>query len=646
MVKASKRILLIAPHYFNYDVMIKDYLEKKGFVVDLMNDRPYNSNIFKAIIRVNRSIIDHYLSYFYKTQFLQISPQQSYDLLFVIQGEGLTPRFLKWMRAKIPFTPMVYYLWDSLENKPQLQKNIPYFDRVITFDYKDAKRIGFDFAPLFFSRKIKFAKSAKSAKSLYDISFVGSIHDDRALVIKNLKKNLPHLKLFVYLYTPSQWIFYIRLLLNKDFFETDFNDLHFKQLPYDEVQRIRKQSKVILDIHHRNQSGLTMRTIETIALQKKIATTNSDIKHYDFYDPHNIFILDRKNLKIPTSFFKLPYRPLSKNIVDRYSLQSFYQSTIGPYLNKNDQIPKHEPLIAILMTTFNGELFLEDQLDSIKTQIHKNWKLFVSDDGSNDKTLSILKSYQKSWGKSKLIIHHGPKKTFSHNFLSLSTNKKIKADFYAYSDQDDLWLPSKLSVSIKALQKESSKKPLLYCGRTTYVDEHLKLKGLSPLYNKPPVFQNALVQSIAGGNTMVFNTHTKKLLEDMGKKEIISHDWWTYLLVAAAGGRVIYDEFPHILYRQHEAGLIGANTSIYGNISRFMGLIEGRFKRWNTLHIDALTSSNIEITSFNQSILAKFVFGRIGNVFERLRMVKSIGLYRQSWQGNISLYLAALLNRI
>ena len=356
--------------------------------------------------------------------------------------------------------------------------------------------------------------------------------------------------------------------------------------------------------------------------------------------------MNRKNLKIPALFFKTPYRPLPKNIIHRYSLHSFYKATIGPYLDKKGHASKDDPLVAILMTTFNGELFLKDQLDSLKAQIHQNWILIVSDDGSSDNTLTILESYQNSWGKSKLTIHQGPQKTFSHNFLSLATYKKIKADFYAYCDQDDVWLPSKLSVAIKTLQKESPKNPILYCGRTTYVDEHLKLKGLSPLYNKPPVFQNALVQSIAGGNTMVFNTHTKKLLEDMGTQEIISHDWWTYILVTASGGKVIYDEHPHILYRQHDAGLVGANTSIYGNISRLKGLIEGRFKKWNTLHIDALRSSHLQITPSNDSILAKFVFGRKGNIYQRLRMVKSIGLQRQSWQGNISLYLAALLNRI
>jgi hypothetical protein len=248
------------------------------------------------------------------------------------------------------------------------------------------------------------------------------------------------------------------------------------------VQKIRHNSNVILDIHHRNQSGLTIRTIEAIGLEKKIVTTNREIANYDFDDERNIFILDRKNFEIPASFFKIPYKPLSQNIINRYSLHAFYKATIGPFLDKNGHIPQKEPLIAILMTTFNGELFLEDQLKSIKAQLHKRWKLYVSDDASSDKTLSILKSYQKRWGKSKLIIRHGPQKKFSHNFLSLATDKKIKADFYAYCDQDDIWLPSKLSAAIKRLQKEPPKKPLLYCSRTTYVDKHLKIKRYHIFY--------------------------------------------------------------------------------------------------------------------------------------------------------------------
>jgi len=371
------------------------------------------------------------------------------------------------------------------------------------------------------------------------------------------------------------------------------------------------------------------------------------------HEPGNISEIKNKLHLISTH--KILYQKLAitakeraiKDFNNNYISQhwsNFYADNIGFSHISFKLHPKNN--VAILMATFNGENFIKEQLDSIAAQTYTHWKLFVSDDGSSDQTLSILKSYQKRWGKQKLIIRHGPQKTFSQNFLSLVTDKRIKADFYTYCDQDDVWLPSKLSVAIKALQKESTKIPLLYCGRTLYVDEHLQIIGLSPLYNKPPIFQNAIVQSIAGGNTMVFNTRTKKLLEDLGKKEIISHDWWTYLLVTSVGGRVIYDKFPQTLYRQHEGGLIGANTSIQGNIKRFKGLIDGRFRSWNTLHVDALTSSNLKITQSNQTILARFLFYRLGNVFERIKMVKKNGLYRQSWQGNISLYLAAFLNRL
>jgi hypothetical protein len=334
---SKPNLLFVAPHYFNYDRVIKNYLETKGFVVDFVNDRPYDSNIFKAIIRINRSIINQFLYYFYKREVLKKS-SQDYELIFVIQGEGLVPKFLQWLRIKYRGTPMVCYLWDSIKNKPKLQENFAYFDRIFSFDYKDAKKFDLDFVPLFFSPNIA---DAKNEKVLYDLSFVGTVHDDRALIVKSIKKNLSHLKLFVYLYSPSRWIFYIRHFFNLDFLKLDFNHINFEKLSYDEVQKIRLQSKVILDIHHRNQSGLTIRTIETIALGKKIATTNGDIKHYDFYDPHNIFILNRKDLRIPTSFFKSSYRPLSKNIIERYSLESFYQSIIGPYLDKKDHVSKN-----------------------------------------------------------------------------------------------------------------------------------------------------------------------------------------------------------------------------------------------------------------------------------------------------------------
>ena len=100
--------------------------------------------------------------------------------------------------------------------------------------------------------------------------------------------------------------------------------------------------------------------------------------------------------------------------------------------------------VAILLATFNGEKFLAEQLDSLQAQSVKNWRLYVSDDGSTDSTVDIIKRYQEAWGSDKLHYRLGPQKGFAQNFLGLACDPEIKADFYAFCDQDDFWLPKKL----------------------------------------------------------------------------------------------------------------------------------------------------------------------------------------------------------
>ena len=111
-------------------------------------------------------------------------------------------------------------------------------------------------------------------------------------------------------------------------------------------------------------------------------------------------------------------------------------------------------LVAILMCTYNGELYIKEQLDSIQNQDYQNWLLYVSDDGSTDQTLPILKNYQTLWGKSKLHILRGPRRGFQKNFMSLITSKKINADFYMLCDQDDVWLQKKIMTAIEYLKNK------------------------------------------------------------------------------------------------------------------------------------------------------------------------------------------------
>ncbi len=303
--------------------------------------------------------------------------------------------------------------------------------------------------------------------------------------------------------------------------------------------------------------------------------------------------------------------------------------------------------IAILLGTFNGEKHLREQLESISAQKHLNWTVYASDDGSSDTTLKTLAEYQNAWGLDRLTILSGPRSGFSANFISLAANKEICADFYAFCDQDDVWLPEKLTIAVANItQNQKPGKPYLYCGRTFYFTEKLFANDLSPLFSKPPSIRNALVQCIAGGNTMVFNDSTKKILQNCNNLKVISHDWWTYIIVTAAGGGVFYDPIPQVYYRQHRASLVGRNDNLFAKYTRLVLLLKGRFKKWNEVNLFALEQVSMFVAPENLKLIHMFKKARNSNPVIALFLCWKCGLYRQTLHGSISLFIAILLKRV
>jgi len=303
--------------------------------------------------------------------------------------------------------------------------------------------------------------------------------------------------------------------------------------------------------------------------------------------------------------------------------------------------------IYILMSTYNGQEFLTEQLQSIEDQTYKNWRLILSDDGSSDVTLAIAKQFQQKWGNERLEIRQGPQSGFCQNFLSMACDPSIQADFYAFSDQDDVWMVDKLTKAMAYFASNSNLElPIVYCGRTQIVDDNLNFLGFSPLFSLPRSFRNALVQSIAGGNTMVFNQAAKKLLEKAGLQQVVSHDWWLYQITKGAGGIVYYDPEPTILYRQHTGCMVGANSSIKARIERMVYVLNGGFKCWNTINFEALSRVQHLLTKDNRDILNIFDKFRHGKLKDRVRLLEVCGLYRQTWQGTFTLWLATIINKI
>jgi glycosyltransferase involved in cell wall biosynthesis len=300
-----------------------------------------------------------------------------------------------------------------------------------------------------------------------------------------------------------------------------------------------------------------------------------------------------------------------------------------------------------LLCTFDGARFLPAQLASFENQEFVNWRVFVSDDGSTDETAAILSQYKGKLGSPRIEIRDGPRQGFVANFLSLGCDPSISCDYYAYSDQDDIWAREKLSRAVDWLQSIPPHIPALYCSRTRLIDEEGRDCGFSPLFRRKTGFRNALVQSIAGGNTMVFNAATRRLLMACGPAvHVPSHDWWTYLLTTAAGGEAYYDPVPQVKYRVHPENVVGSNVGWLNRVRRLQMLARGRFEHWTDLNIAALEPFRPQMTPENRALFDLFRESRKRGLIGRQVGFLKAGVYRQTLLGNLGLVVAVWAKKI
>ncbi len=325
-------------------------------------------------------------------------------------------------------------------------------------------------------------------------------------------------------------------------------------------------------------------------------------------------------------------------------MNSYSELVAGSLLG---EVSSKSKSVAVLLCSYNGERFLKEQVDSIFSQQYENFRVYVSDDGSRDSTLQLVDEYRQAFGESRIDYVTGPGQGFARNFLSISCRADIQADYYSWCDQDDIWHPEKLARAIEKLSAVPEGVPALYCARTELVDQEGKHIGFSPDHSRSASFRNALVQNIAGGNTMVFNHALMKLLREAGSEiPIVSHDWWAYMIVTGCGGVVLYDAVPSVLYRQHGQNCVGSNAGLVPNLTRVRQLLKGRFRFWMDQNIEALQRVSHNFTAENQRILGQFSRARRASVFSRLLRLKRSGVYRQTLLGNLGLFIAALLGRV
>ena len=222
--------------------------------------------------------------------------------------------------------------------------------------------------------------------------------------------------------------------------------------------------------------------------------------------------------------------------------------------------------VVIMLSTYNGEKYLREQLDSLVNQTYKNIEIIIRDDGSKDNTVSIIEEHMKNYDNIRLI--KGNNIGFIKSFLELL--KISKADLYSYCDQDDVWYLDKIERTVKCLENESNDIPVLYVSNYDYYDSNMNYISHANTTNRVPSFAKSTMENIAPGMTMVLNQKAHDEIVKMDSSNSLLHDWWTYL-VCAALGKVIYDSNVTVKYRRH---LGNVTTVEQGFIKKFIWRIK------------------------------------------------------------------------
>ena len=269
--------------------------------------------------------------------------------------------------------------------------------------------------------------------------------------------------------------------------------------------------------------------------------------------------------------------------------------SISSYLsNKELDLPE----VEVLLATFNGELYLSEFLDSLVQQQGVKIHLRVSDDGSADGTLNIIDSYKNKFASCQ--VYNGPQNGPSANFFSLI--EKATYEFVALADQDDIWLPNHLLLSLNRLAEDTNSPSITFSAVTEF-GEKLKYETIWPSRFPGEDIKSILTENPARGCTFVLNQKAVKLICLHKPMSAVMHDWWILLLLYTSG-KVSWSEIPEVKYRIHSYNVIGGKHSFSIRLSKY---------------INSLKNGDWKIVSQAEELLTRY--GELMSIHKRLQLL-------------------------
>lgn len=325
--------LVIMPNFYAYSKEIKDELENRGYTVDLFYEEPHRilfliirnlSNILKTsfIYRLFSNVLYHRIC----------RKRHKYDLLIVVRGNILTGDFVDRIKNHLLTTKArdSYYTWDSFKYLMHEGKLGNHFSNCFSFDAVDVKNApGWSLLPLFYTDTFNCDKCGTVCAYEYDICCIASFNEERYYAINKIVENNPNLHFYIRLYIDRK-LFEYKRKTNPAFKQLNMAWISFELMTPTEVAKLNMSSKAVLDYTDKRQCGLSMRTIESIGLKRKLITNNLSVQDYDFYKDGNVLLLKIENegTKIPEIWLNREYND-NKSVRSRYSLQFWTDCLLG-----------------------------------------------------------------------------------------------------------------------------------------------------------------------------------------------------------------------------------------------------------------------------------------------------------------------------
>ena len=320
-----KKVLFMPVGFFEYDKVIEEEMRNMGYDVTTFSPMASYGRLYQKVC--NTITKGNYIkNRAYKLQqifFTECGIQ--FDYVFALVGRDIDAGLFAEFRKKQKKAQFILYLWDDIARINNFHNICNLFDRIITFDSEDSQKYNYEFLPLFYTKNHLYQDQEKK----YKLAMVASLHSERIDIYRTIHKKMKLENDDSYLYVLAGSIQgYLKGKRQLKEAGIDPGSVHIYGLNMKESIEKMCEAKVAVDVQFGSQTGLTMRTIESLATKTKLITTNTHVTEYDFYDPANICVIDKNNVEVPKEFFESPYHEIDPDVLGQYSLNNWVKEIL------------------------------------------------------------------------------------------------------------------------------------------------------------------------------------------------------------------------------------------------------------------------------------------------------------------------------